>query len=295
MHQQGWDGGRQAGGEVAPVGAGTELGRRGAAGEEGKGGLAGTAACGGVCAEGHREGVSWIPPVKRDGSASGGSQSRQRGGGGKAPARPGQLAPAQATFLSFPKPISLEVLLKPGSFLRVALALILSGMTPSSLPMQQGRSPSRPPRAPETPIPCPRESKPSRATSRGGPRTGQERAARKRSLCRGEPRTHRGVLALDAGTVEAQGSDAGGAARDVEDALVVALAGLRLGQVLGRQGDGFHHSHGDVDLGGGQDLGAVLQGEQGAADEKGTPRSLPQHPRDPTGQQAGQRVAKIPP
>lgn len=76
--------------------------------------------------------------------------------------------------------------------------------------------------------------------------------------------THRGVLALDAGAVEAQGGDAGGAAGDVEDALVVALPRLRLRQVLGRQGDGLHHAHGDVDLGGGQDLRAVLQGERGA-------------------------------
>ena len=67
----------------------------------------------------------------------------------------------------------------------------------------------------------------------------------------------------------------------MEDALVVALAGLRLRQVLGRQGDGFHHAHRDVDLGGGQDLGAVLQGEQGADDERGTLHSLPQHPQDP--------------
>lgn len=76
--------------------------------------------------------------------------------------------------------------------------------------------------------------------------------------------THRGVLALDAGAVEAQGGDAGGAAGDVEDALVVALPRLRLRQVFGRQGDGLHHAHGDVDLGGGQDLRAVLRGKRGA-------------------------------
>lgn len=40
----------------------------------------------------------------------------------------------------------------------------------------------------------------------------------------GRAHTHRGVLALDAGAVEAQGRDARGAAGDVEDALVVALA-----------------------------------------------------------------------
>lgn len=105
--------------------------------------------------------------------------------------------------------------------------------------------------------------------------------------------THRGVLALDAGAVEAQGGDAGGAAGDVEDALVVALPRLRLRQVLGRQGDGLHHAHGDVDLGGGQDLRAVLQGERGAemkwesctaSPSSGTPplgrqgRALPERP-----------------
>lgn len=75
--------------------------------------------------------------------------------------------------------------------------------------------------------------------------------------------THRGVLTLDAGAVEAQSCDTGGAARDMKDALIVALAGLWLRQILGCQGDGLHHSHWDVDLGGGQDLWAVLQGEQG--------------------------------
>lgn len=72
-------------------------------------GLTGTAACRGVCAAGHGEGVSSILPVKWDGLVSGGSKSRQRGGGVKAPAHLSQLAPAQATFFSFPKPISLEV------------------------------------------------------------------------------------------------------------------------------------------------------------------------------------------
>lgn len=75
--------------------------------------------------------------------------------------------------------------------------------------------------------------------------------------------THRGVLTLDAGAVEAQSCDTCGAARDVEDALIIALARLWLRQILGGQGDGLHHTHWDVDLGGGQDLWAVLQGEQG--------------------------------
>jgi len=102
--------------------------------------------------------------VKLDGLVSGGNESRQRGGGGKTPARPGQLALAQATFFSFPKPISLEILLKPGGSLGVALELILSGTTlSSSLPMHVGGaegSPPRTPRVPETPVTCPWESKP---------------------------------------------------------------------------------------------------------------------------------------
>lgn len=62
-------------------------------------------------------------------------------------------------------------------------------------------------------------------------------------------RTHRGVLALDAGAVKAQGSNTGGAARDMEDALIIALSGLWLWQVFGSQGDGLHHTHRDIDLG----------------------------------------------
>lgn len=60
--------------------------------------------------------------------------------------------------------------------------------------------------------------------------------------------SYRSVLTLDAGAVEAQSGDAGHTPRDVEDALVVALARLRLREVLGRQCDGFHHSNRDVDL-----------------------------------------------
>lgn len=64
-----------------------------------------------------------------------------------------------------------------------------------------------------------------------------------------KPWTHRGVLALYAGAVKAQGSDTGGTARDMEDALIIALSGLRLRQVFGSQGDGFHHTHRDIYLG----------------------------------------------
>lgn len=45
---------------------------------------------------------------------------------------------------------------------------------------------------------------------------------------------------------------------DVEDALVAALAGLRLRQVPGLQGDGLHLPRWDQDLLGADQLGAVL-------------------------------------
>lgn len=80
-----------------------------------------------------------------------------------------------------------------------------------------------------------------------------------------ETQTHRGVLALQAGAVEAQGGDAGRAPREVEQALIAPLARLRLRQVPGGQGDGLHHTHRHVDLGGGQDLRAVL-GDKASAE-----------------------------
>mgnify|MGYP007134180872 CR=1 FL=1 len=52
--------------------------------------------------------------------------------------------------------------------------------------------------------------------------------------------------------------------REVEQALVPPLARLRLRQIPGGQGDGLHHAHRHVDLGGGQDLWAVL-GVQGCS------------------------------
>lgn len=73
---------------------------------------------------------------------------------------------------------------------------------------------------------------------------------------------HRGLLTLNAGAVEPQGRDVVRAALDVEDALVVLLSGLRLGQVLGQQGDRPHDSSGDIDLGGGQDLRTLLECER---------------------------------
>lgn len=71
--------------------------------------------------------------------------------------------------------------------------------------------------------------------------------------------SYRGLLTLDAGAVEPQGRDAVRAALDVEDALVVLLSGLRLGQVPGQQVDGPHDSGRDIDLGGGQDLRTLLE------------------------------------
>lgn len=72
------------------------------------------------------------------------------------------------------------------------------------------------------------------------------------------PQPHRGVLALQAGAVEAQSVDTGRASRDVKEALIPTLARLWLRQVPGSEGNGLHHAHWHVDLGGGQDLRAVL-------------------------------------
>lgn len=67
------------------------------------------------------------------------------------------------------------------------------------------------------------------------------------------------LLTLYAGAVEPQSRDAVRVALDVEDALVVLLSRLRLGQVLGQQGDWPHNSSGDVDLGGRPDLRTLLE------------------------------------
>lgn len=72
-------------------------------------------------------------------------------------------------------------------------------------------------------------------------------------------KSHRGLLTLDAAAVEAQCRHAVGVALDVEDALVVLLAGLRLRKVLCQQSDGPHHAGRDIDLCGGQDLRTLLR------------------------------------
>lgn len=61
---------------------------------------------------------------------------------------------------------------------------------------------------------------------------------------------YHGLLALYAGTVEPQRWHTKCVALDMEYALVVLLSGLRLWQVLGKQGDWSHNSSRDVDLGG---------------------------------------------
>lgn len=73
---------------------------------------------------------------------------------------------------------------------------------------------------------------------------------------------HRAVLALDAGAVEAQGGHAVDHTLDAEDTLVATLARLGLGQVSGLQRDGFHLSHRDQDLLGGEELRTVLGGQE---------------------------------
>lgn len=71
--------------------------------------------------------------------------------------------------------------------------------------------------------------------------------------------THRAVLALHAGAVEAQSGDSVADTLDVEDTLVASLARLRLGQVSGLQGDGLHFAGGDQDLLRADQLGTVLR------------------------------------
>lgn len=71
--------------------------------------------------------------------------------------------------------------------------------------------------------------------------------------------THRAVLALHAGAVEAQSRDSVAHALDVEDALVASLARLGLRQVPGLQGDGLHLAGGDQNLLRAHQLGTVLR------------------------------------
>lgn len=71
--------------------------------------------------------------------------------------------------------------------------------------------------------------------------------------------SYRGLLTLYATAVEPQGRDAVNVALDVEDAFIVPLSRLRLGQVLCQQSDGPHDASRDVDLGGGQDPRTLLE------------------------------------
>lgn len=80
--------------------------------------------------------------------------------------------------------------------------------------------------------------------------------------------SYRCLLALDGGAVEAEGRNVVGVALDVKDALVVPLSRLGLGEVLGSQRDRLGHPNGDVDLGGGQDLWAVLRRGERKSEEQ---------------------------
>lgn len=71
--------------------------------------------------------------------------------------------------------------------------------------------------------------------------------------------THCGLLALDAGAVEPQCWDTVCVPLDMEDAFIVPLSGLWLGQVLGQQSDWPHNTSRDVDLSGRQDLRTLLE------------------------------------
>lgn len=70
---------------------------------------------------------------------------------------------------------------------------------------------------------------------------------------------HRGILALNAGGVEAHSRDPLHFPLDVEHALVVLLARLRLRQVASSQRDWPNHPGRDQDVGGGDNLRAALQ------------------------------------
>lgn len=74
--------------------------------------------------------------------------------------------------------------------------------------------------------------------------------------------SHRGVLTLDAGGVEADGGDALNFALDVEHALVVLLTRLGLGKVTSSQRDWTDHPCRDQDVRGGEDLRTPLQEER---------------------------------
>lgn len=76
--------------------------------------------------------------------------------------------------------------------------------------------------------------------------------------------THRGILALHTGAVEAQGRNPLLGVLDVQDAFVASLSRLRLWEVLGLQSDGLDHLYWNQDLVHSQQLGAVL-GTQGMA------------------------------
>lgn len=72
--------------------------------------------------------------------------------------------------------------------------------------------------------------------------------------------THRAVLALHAGAVEAERRDSMADPLDVKDAFIASLARLGLWQVLGLQGYWLHLPNWDEDLLRRDQLGTVLRG-----------------------------------
>lgn len=76
--------------------------------------------------------------------------------------------------------------------------------------------------------------------------------------------THRSVLTLHTGAVEAQGRYPLLDALDVQDALISSLSRLRLWEVLRLQSNGLDHLYWNQDLVHSQQLGAVL-GTEGMA------------------------------
>lgn len=115
------------------------------------------------------------------------------------------------------------MLLKPGGF---SIDPIWNNpKQPPSAPGDSGRELASHPTSSRNPHYLPTREQTARATSWDGPGASRKEQPTDRAHAKeSSHHTHRGVLALDAGAVEAQGSDAGGAAGDVEDALIVALA-----------------------------------------------------------------------
>lgn len=105
---------------------------------------------------------------------------------------------------------------------------------------------------------------PNKATSKENTQTGEP-------ISRNWP-THRAVLALHAGAVEAESRDSMADPLDVKDAFIASLARLGLWQVLGLQGYWLHLPNWDENLLRRDQLGTVLGDNRGAGQAQGRER-----------------------